>query len=100
MFFFQNYYKNIVNYDLINKFNYINIIKLPTIQKFVLTITTNNINKLTSTFLFLELITGSKCYTLISKKPNMSLKIQAGNPIGCKVTLRKKKCFNLYPYCY
>ena len=67
---------------------------MPTIQKVVLTITTHNIKKLTSLSLFLELITYSKCYTLLSKKPNMSLKIQAGTPIGCKVTLRKKKMFN------
>jgi len=93
MFFFKNYYDNIINYDLLIKFNYKSLIKLPSLKKVVLTISSNKITQLLSSSLLLELITNSKSVLVISKKPNVVLKIQSGVPVGCKVTLRKNKMF-------
>jgi len=93
MFFFKNYFNNIINYDLLIKFNYKSIKKLPSIKKLVLTIYSKNFSKLLSSSLLLELITSSKSALVFSKKPNVVLKVQAGVPVGCKVTLRKNKMF-------
>ena len=59
MYFLKNYYKNIIQYDLVNKFHYRNLQNLPKLQKIVLNFgyKNPNIKNLASALLFLELIT-------------------------------------------
>ena len=84
--------KKIIKHDLINKFNYTNIQKIPKIQKLTLNFGCKNFNiqKFATTLLALEIIASKKGGLTIAKKANILLKIQKGQPAGCKVTLRKK----------
>ena len=93
-FLFDSYFKA-YKYDLINKFFYKNTKKLPKFKKIVLNFNckTTELKKLIFTLLALELITNQISTTTTAKKPNIILKIRKGNPIGCKVTLRKKTMF-------
>lgn len=90
---FEYYYTNIIRYDLINKFYYNNHKQIPKVIKIVLNFNCNSVNikRLISSMVALELITNQKSVILTSKKANISLKLRKGNPIGCKVTLKKKK---------
>ena len=44
--------------------------------------------------LALELIASQKSLLTLSKNSNISLKIRKGNPVGCKVVLKKKVMYN------
>jgi large subunit ribosomal protein L5 len=92
---FENYYINIIKYDLVNKFYYKNHKKIPKLNKIILNFNCKNINfkLLISSIIALELITTQKSIITSSKKSNITLKIRKGNPIGCKVTLRKEKMY-------
>lgn len=87
------YQNNIVKYDLINTFNYKLITKLPKIEHITLTfkIKTSNYKILNSIMLTLTLLTFQKSKLTQSKVSSISLKIRKGQPVGCKVTLRKNK---------
>jgi large subunit ribosomal protein L5 len=95
MNFFESYYNNIIKYDFINKFYYKNHKKIPKLNKIILNFNCKNINLklLISSIVALELITAQKSVLISSKKSNITLKIRKGNPIGCKVTLRKEKMY-------
>jgi large subunit ribosomal protein L5 len=89
---FKNYYNNVIKYDLINKFYYTNHKQIPQIINIILNFNCKNLNvkNLVSSLVALELITMKKGIVLTSKKSNIVLKIRKGNPIGCKITLKKK----------
>ena len=90
--FLNQYYKNIIIYNLINKFNYKNIKEIPQIKKIFLNFrsTNSDIKQLTTSLLALELITGQKGKFIQAKKSNIIFKIRKGNPIGCKILLQKQ----------
>lgn len=92
MHYLEFYYKTVIKHDLINKFNYKNIKELPKLKKIILDFKTKNFKTKTfaSTLFALELITLQKCNFTTSKKPNIFLKIQKGQPVGGKVILTKK----------
>lgn len=89
----QNYYKKIIKYDLLNKFNYKNVSQIPKIKKIILNFDCRSfdIKKLAITILTLELISMEKVSVTKSKKASINLKIRRGHPVGCKVILTKKK---------
>lgn len=91
MHYLEFYYKTVIKHDLINKFNYKNIKELPKLKKIILDFKTKNFKTKTfaSTLFALELITLQKCNFTTSKKPNILLKIQKGQPVGGKVILTK-----------
>ena len=95
---FKNYYNNVIKYDLINKFYYTNHKQIPQIINIILNFNCKNLNvkNLVSSLVALELITMKKGIVLTSKKSNIVLKIRKGNPIGCKITLKKK----IYEYLF
>lgn len=95
MNFIKHFYNKNMKYDLLNKFYYINTKKLPKIKKIVITLNckTTKMASLAFSSLALELVTSQKSQFIISKKANLLLKIRKGNPIGCKVTLKKNKMF-------
>lgn len=96
MHFFSNYYNNIVKYDLINKFWYNKLKKVPKFYKIILNfgLKKSSIKQLSSNLLALELIGLKKGQFLISKKSNIFLKIKKGHPIGCKLVLQKKLLYH------
>lgn len=91
MHFLNYFYKKTLKFDLINKFHYTDLKKLPKLKKIVLNFSckTTELKTLATNLLALELITSQKGMLTISKHPNLSLKIRKGNPTGCKLTLKK-----------
>jgi len=93
MQFFKYYLENILKYDFINRFNYNNISYIPSLEKVILCFEYKNptYKQILNSLLALELISKSKADLLTLKKSNVSLKLRAGSPVGCKVTLKKLK---------
>ena len=88
-----------LKFDLINKFHYTNLKKLPKLQKMILSFSckTTELKILATHLLALELITNQKGILTVSKRPNLLLKIRKGNPTGCKLTLKKTFILNFFP---
>jgi ribosomal protein L5 len=95
MNFFNNYYKRIIKQDLINKFTFYDK-SLPKIKKITLNFGCKNfpIQKFAIIMLALEIIALKKGTITTAKKPNVLLKIQKGQPAGCKVILKKKEIYS------
>lgn len=93
MHFFENYNYNIVKYDLINKFYYKELKKIPKIQAIVLQFNTKkyDLKLLITSMAALELIAGQKGVLTKSKVASVSFKIRKGQPVGCKITLKKNR---------
>jgi ribosomal protein L5 len=89
MNFLKYFYKNTLKFDLVNKFNYTNLKKLPKIKKITLNFNckTVELKNLSRHLIALELITNQKSNLAIS---NYSLKIKKGKLSGCKITLKNK----------
>lgn len=92
MNFFNEYNDNVVKYDLINKFNYKITKQIPKLESVTLTFKAKryDLHTLLSCLSALNLISLQNPALNFSKISNISLKIRKGQPIGCKVTLRKK----------
>ena len=93
MHFFEHYNENIVKYDLINKFRYKNLVDIPKLRFISLQFNLKKYDQkqLTSALAALELITLQKGSLIASKVSSVSLKIRKGQPVGCKVILRRDK---------
>ena len=93
MNFINFYKKNVIQYDLINKFLYTNPSSLPKIKKINIHFVFKqpNITNTLTTLTALNLISLQKGTLIKAKKPNITLKIRQGNPVGCTVTLRRVK---------
>jgi len=96
MHFLEQFYIKTLKYDLSNKFFYNSTKEIPRLKKIILNFgcKTTEIKQLAASLLALELITQQRGYLTTTKKPNILLKLRKGNPVGCKVTLRKKTMFN------
>ena len=90
------FYRKTLKFDLINKFRYTDLKKLPKLRKVVLNFSckTTELKSLATNLLALELITNQKGILTVSKRPNLLLKIRKGNPVGCKLTLKKTLMLN------
>lgn len=97
MIILKKYYENIVIYDMINKFNYTNIMQVPTLRKVIVHLTIKetliNPRAIYIGLFTLELITGQKAIYTKVKKSDYSFKIEKDMKIGCKVILRRAKMF-------
>lgn len=96
MFFFETYLHKIVKYDLVNAFIYQNITQMPKLKKIILNFGHQKLNfkYFISSMLALEFISLKKGKITKSKHLNVILKIKKGNPVGCKLILKKKSmCF-------
>jgi large subunit ribosomal protein L5 len=96
MNFLKYYCEKNLKHNLVNKFLYFDTKKIPKIKKIILNFgcKTNDIKSLSAGLLALELMTNQKSKLTRSKLPILTLKIRQGNPIGCKITLRKNIMFN------
>jgi len=95
----EYYYKKIIVYDLINKFSYNNLKKVPQLKKIILNFGCKNseIKNLAAALVSLELISSSKKIELTkSKRANVFIKIRKGHPVGCKVILKRNKMYNFF----
>ena len=91
MNFLEHYYNKKLKYDLINKFFYLNLKKLPKLKKIVLNFRskTPELKTLAASMLALELIGKTKGILTTTSKTNLYIKIRKGSPVGCKLTLKK-----------
>lgn len=98
MFFFKTYLHTITRYDLINTFFYCNIKQIPKLKGIVLNFgfQKSNLKYLISGLVALEFISFKKSKLTRSKHLNIFLKIKKGNPVGCKVILKKDPMFFFY----
>lgn len=92
----NNNYQKIIKYDLLNKFYYNNIKKIPELQKVTLNFAckTPEIKFISSSLLALELISYKRGCLVKSRKPSLMLKIRKGHPVGCALTLQKTQMYD------
>lgn len=92
MNFLYNYSHNIINYDLLNKFKYNSINNIPKLKFIILYFNFKkcDFKTLISALASLEIISKSKSVLITSQISNVSFKLRKGQPVGCKITLRKK----------
>ena len=91
MFFFETYLFKTVRCDLVNTFFCQNITKIPKLKKIILNFgyQKSNFRSLITSLLALEFISYKKGIVTKSKHINVFLKIKKGNPVGCKLILKK-----------
>lgn len=96
MNFFENYYKKIIRQDLANKFTFHKNTEIPKLKKITLNLGCKNLSlqKFAITILALEIISLKKGTITTTRKPNVILKIQKGQPAGCKVELGTQQIYS------
>ena len=84
--------------SLMEKYNYTSKMSVPKLDKIVVNIgagdASSNSKLLEAAMNDLEIITGQKPVKTVAKKAIAGFKIRAGQPIGCKVTLRGEAMYN------
>ena len=93
----ETYDKDIVP-QLVEKFNYTNIMQVPKLDKIVLNIgmgeAIQNIKLLESAVEELKMIAGQKPVITKARKSIAAFKLRTGMPIGCMVTLRRGRMYD------
>lgn len=91
MHFLDYFCEHTLKFDLINKFHYTNLKKLPRLKQVVLNFSckTTELKVFAKHMLALQLITKQKGVVTTSKRPNLLLRLRKGSPAGCKITLKK-----------
>ena len=96
----KQFYETEVVPKLKNKFQYDNPMQVPKLEKIVLNIglgeAINNIKLLDSAVEELKMIAGQKPIITRAKKSIAAFKLREGMPIGCKVTLRRKRMYDFF----
>jgi len=91
-------YVNEIVPSLKEELNYANVNEVPALSKIVVNIgcgdATTNSKLLEAAMNDLEVITGQKAVATKAKKAIAGFKVRAGQPIGCKVTLRGENMYN------
>lgn len=94
------FYEKTVVPELIERFKYKSIMQVPKLDKIVLNIglgeAIHNIKLLDSSVEDLKLITGQRSVVTRAKKSIAAFKLREGMPIGCMVTLRRKRMYDFY----
>jgi large subunit ribosomal protein L5 len=95
MHFIENLYFRTLKYDLSNKFIYNKTKDIPKLKKIILNFgcKTTNIKNLAASILALELVSLQKGILTQTRTSSILLKVRKGNPVGCKVILKKKQMF-------
>ena len=96
----KQFYETEVVPNLKEKFQYGNLMQVPRLEKIILNVglgeAINNIKILDSAVEELKMIAGQKPVITKAKKSIAAFKLREGMPIGCKVTLRKKKMYDFF----
>lgn len=94
----KQYYEKDVVSKLIETFEYKNVMQVPKLEKIVLNMglgeAISNMKLLDSAVEELTIISGQKPVITRAKKSIASFKLRAGMPIGCMVTLRRKRMYD------
>ena len=94
----KTYYDNEIVPKLMEAFQYKNIMQVPKLEKIVLNMglgeAIQNIKLLDAAVEELKLICGQQPVITRAKKSIAAFKLRAGMPIGCMVTLRRKKMWD------
>ena len=79
----ERYYNCIIKFDLINKYSYVSLKKIPKVEKIIFNFGCKNHNffEISSTLLFLELISQKQSSVTKAKKSNVLLKIRKATGI-------------------
>jgi ribosomal protein L5 len=84
----------------LTKFNKINSYSLQKCLKLVCHLSFKNINfdkkKIIVSLFLLEILSSQKSFLIQSNSNNILLKIRKGSPVGCKVTLRNTKMYEMF----
>lgn len=91
----ENYYQKVIKYDLVNKFSYSHLGKVPRLKKIILNFGCkgSDMRSLASALLSLELIARSHGRLVKAQRPNVLLKVRKGSPTSCVVVLQKNKMY-------
>lgn len=91
MSFFEIYNFTIIKYDLVNTFTYQDLTQMPSLKKIILNFgyPKSKLKNLISGLLALEFLSSKKGKITKSRHLNIFLKIKKGNPVGCKLVLKK-----------
>ncbi|MBC2715941.1 MAG: 50S ribosomal protein L5 [Desulfobacteraceae bacterium] len=96
----KEYYENEVVSKLIETFDYKNIMEVPKLEKVILNVglgeAIHNIKLLDSAKEELKIISGQAPVITRARKSIAAFKLREGMPIGCMVTLRRKKMHDFY----
>ncbi len=96
---YRDLYKNQIVDGMTKKFGYKNVMEVPRLDKIVLNMgvgeAKENAKVLESAVKDLETITGQKAVITKAKKAIANFKIREGMQIGCKVTLRGEKMYEV-----
>jgi len=96
----EDYYHKEVVPKLIATFHYKNMMQVPKLEKIVLNMgvgeATHNIKLLDSAVEELKLIAGQRPVITRARKSIAAFKLREGMPIGCMVTLRRRR---MYDFC-
>lgn len=96
----KEFYEKEVVSKLIETFNYKNTMEVPKLEKVILNIglgeAIHNIKLLDSAKAELKLISGQAPVITRARKSIAAFKLREGMPIGCMVTLRRKKMYDFY----
>lgn len=96
----QSYYQEQVVPKLKEKFNYSNVHQIPKLKKIVLNMglgeAIQNIKILDSAVDELMMIAGQRPVVTRAKKSIAAFKLREGMPIGCAVTLRRKRMYDFF----
>lgn len=95
---FQKLYKEKVRTELKEKFSYDSIMQVPKVEKITLNIgldASADKKVLANAISDLTLIAGQKAVQTLARKSVAGFKIREGWPIGCKVTLRGQKMYEM-----
>ena len=98
MIFFKAYLSKVVKYDLVNTFIYQNLLQIPELEKIILNFgyQKSNLKYLIYGLLALEFVTSKKGKITKSKHLNVFLKIKKGDPVGCKIVLKRSTMYFFY----
>jgi large subunit ribosomal protein L5 len=93
----KTHYDNVVRKKLVDQFAYKNAMQVPVIEKIVINMGIGEAvadrKKVDSAAEDLALIAGQKPVITKSRKSIATFKLREGQPIGCKVTLRKTRMY-------
>ena len=96
----KHYYEKDIIPGLMETFKYKSVMQVPKLNKIVLNIgmgeAIHNIKLLDATVEELKVIAGQKPVITRARKSIAAFKLRAGMPIGCMVTLRRKRMYDFY----
>ncbi|UCF94267.1 MAG: 50S ribosomal protein L5 [Desulfobacterales bacterium] len=96
----KDLYQNEVVPQLLETFQYKNVMQVPKLEKIVLNMglgeAIHNIKLLDSAVEELKLIAGQHPVITRAKKSIAAFKLRVGMPIGCMVTLRRQRMYDFY----